>query len=105
MNGLYCALIFCASNLYLDLGVGYVDAVPPVPQWAIHKFGPGTYRRFDMNQVANPRGHVSIGHEWNGERSRVSLELRHESWIGTNADKGENAVWFNVRMFPFKPIK
>ena len=97
-----CFFIFCLSGLYLDAGIGVVDQVPPIPARIIEKFGPMTYYKYDFNYTPNPRGHIAIGHEWNLPRVRTSLEVRHESWLGTTADVGEESVWLNVRILPFK---
>jgi len=98
------ALSGCA-NLYVEGAVGVVDNLPPVPQWAKDKFGPDANYKYDPDAVANPRGRVALGVEWNAPRSRFSMEVRHESWVGVTADKGEESVWAAVRIFPFRPGK
>lgn len=101
MNG--CILLFCLSQVYIEGGVGYVEKPHAIPQWAIEKFGLDTQWKYDSNHVANPRGKLAIGHQWElSSRTTVDISLRHESWIGTTADYGQNSVFLSVRSFPFK---
>ncbi len=97
-----CLAILCLSGLYLEGGVGYIEPTPKPPEYAIRKFGPDAIWRYDANQAANPMGRVAVGHEWQLTKIRWSLELRHESWIGTTADHGQNSVWVSVRYTPWR---
>ena len=104
-----CLLLFCLSGLYVDGGVGYVD-VPRnnVKQYTFQLDGkpPLTVvsgaRMHDYNVAANPMGRIAIGHEWNpSSHARISLELRHESWLATGKDRGTNSAWASVRVLPW----
>jgi hypothetical protein len=98
-----CALFFCLSSLYVELGAGYVIPTPAPPPSAVAIYGPGVVWKYDANHAANPMGRLAIGHEWEpSSRVRVSFELRHESWIATTADHGQNSAWVSVRMRPFR---
>jgi hypothetical protein len=98
-----CIALFCLSGLYLELGLGYVDPLLPPPAHIIQKLGPGAYYLYDFNNAPNPRGQLSIGHEWNpSNKVRVSMELRHNSWLATTADKGENSAWLSLRLRPWQ---
>lgn len=98
-----CLLLLCLSGLYVEGGVGVFDQPPKPPQWAFAKYGPDAHWKYDANEAANPRGRISVGHEWEvGAKWRFQLELRHESWIGTSADYGQNSAWGSVRYRPFR---
>jgi hypothetical protein len=98
-----CTLLACLSGLYIELGAGYVAPTPAPPPSAVAKFGPDVTWKYDANHAANPMGRLAIGHEWEpSSRVRVSFELRHESWIATTADHGQNSAWVSVRMRPFR---
>ena len=89
-----CILTLCLANLYVEAAVGYVAPVPSPP--------PARVWHFDANYHANPKGRFAIGHEWNPDpKIRVSLDVRHESWLGTLKDFGENSVWASVRYRPW----
>lgn len=95
------ALTACATEplgAYVEGGVGVVRGLGPVPAWA----GPGASRKYDFNVVANPRGHVAVGYEWEGKKTVTYLEVRHESWLGTNSDSGEESVWAGGRWYPWR---
>lgn len=97
-----CILI-CLANLYVETGIGYIAKQPQIPAWAVEMYGPQVERVYDPNKTANPMGRLAIGHEWQpGRKVRISFELRHESWIGTNADHGQNSAWASVRVNPFR---
>lgn len=96
-------VMFCLANLFLEVGTGYVLPQPPVPAWAIEKYGPDAHLRYDANDAANPMGRLSVGYEANvSPRLRLTLEIRHESWIGTKSDKGQNSAWFSMRIMPWR---
>ena len=98
-----CTLLACLSGLYIELGAGYVAPTPVPPPSAVAKFGPDVTWKYDANHAANPMGRLAIGHEWGpSSRVRVSFELRHESWIATTADHGQNSVWVSARIFPLR---
>ena len=98
-----CLTLFCLSGLYIELGAGYIRGLPPPPPRIIEKYGPNVIYLYDFNTTRNPRGQLSLGYEWNpSNRVRVSMELRHNSWIGTNADKGENGAWMSLRLRPWQ---
>ena len=98
-----CLAILCLSSLYLEGGVGYIASAPAPPEWAYKRFGKDVTWKYDANQTANPMGRLAVGHEWNpSPKVRLSLELRHESWIGTGADHGQNGVWGSVRVLPWR---
>lgn len=94
-----CLALLC--GLYLELGAGYVAPTPPPTERMIHAHGPATYWLYDANRTANPMGRVQIGYEADlAPRWRVDLSLRHESWVGTGYDHGQNSAWFAVRWRP-----
>lgn len=96
-----CTGLLC--GLYFELAAGYIPNLPRPPEWAKEKFGPDVHYKYDFNSTANPRGRLSFGYEWNpSARTRISLEFRHESWIGTQADKGQNGIWISARGFPWR---
>lgn len=98
-----CAFLLCLSGLFLEGGVGYVAPTPSPPAWAFQKFGPDATWRYDANHAANPMGRLSVGHEWNpSPKVRISFEIRHESWIATTADHGQNSAWASVRVLPWR---
>lgn len=86
--------LLCLAGLYVEGAVGYVNPMGPLPKGVLFKFEP--------NHVANPMGRIAIGHEWESGKFRYSLEIRHESWIGTTADVGLESAWVEVRWRPFK---
>ena len=95
-------MIDLIASLYFEIGAGYVRDLGPVPQEITAKLGPSAYRKYDFNRVANPRGHVAVGIEHDMGQVSVSLSLRHESWIGSVADSGEESAWVNVRIKPWR---
>jgi len=95
-----CAVIFCLANIYLEGAVGYVEPTPSPP---VHIQKINGLWKYDANYAANPMGRIAVGHEWNpSSKVRVDLELRHESWIGTTADHGQNSAWMSVRVLPWR---
>lgn len=89
-----CLLLLCLSGLYFEGGAGYVFSPPEPP--------PKRRLMFEPNHVANPMGRIAFGHEWNpSPRARISIELRHESWLGTTRDVGLNSAWASVRVLPW----
>ncbi len=98
-----CAILFCLAGLYLEGGVGIFDHPPDPPAWAQAKYNGNAIWKYDANHTANPRGRIAVGHEWEpSPKWRINLELRHESWIGTTADYGQNSVWVSGRVYPWK---
>lgn len=97
-----CFLLLCLSGLYAEGGVGYVFNAHHSDQVLHHRWGPAGYWRFDANETANPMGRLAVGHEWNPKPQwRISVEVRHESWIGTTLDNGQNSAWVSVRWKPW----
>jgi hypothetical protein len=95
--------MFCLANLYVEGAVGYVDPTPTPPIEIVRKMGPMALWKYDANYAANPMGRLAVGHEWNpSAKVRVDLEIRHESWLGTTADHGQNSIWFSTRILPFR---
>lgn len=86
--------ILCLAGLYVEGAVGYVSPMGPPPKNLRWKYEP--------NFTANPMGRIAIGHEWEAGKFRYSLEIRHESWIGTFGDRGMESAWVEVRWRPFK---
>lgn len=86
--------LLCLSGLYVEAAAGYVSPLDRPP--------PGQRFKFEPNHVANPMGRVAIGHEWESGKFRISVELRHESWIATTKDRGQESAWAAVRWRPFK---
>lgn len=101
-----CILI-CLAGLYMEAGIGVLDK--PSNELTAYMLDAGRpivlyhgIEPYDLNVARNPRGRISIGHEWNlSPRYRVSFELRHESWIGTKRDRGNNGAWTSVRYLPW----
>ncbi len=104
-----CLLLLCLSGLYIEGGIGYVDL--PSSNIQTYSFAQvnkpplvlvSGARMHDYNTTANPMGRVALGHEWNpSPHARISLELRHESWVGTGKDYGTNSAWASVRVLPW----
>lgn len=97
-------LIFCLSGLYAEVGAGYVpDPGVPVAKYLAQdgRQAYATFYRLDMLGVSNPRGRVAIGYELDLGKFRFDLQLRHESWIGTTTDRGEESIWGSLRVRPF----
>jgi hypothetical protein len=92
-----CTAILCLSGLFVEGAAGYV--LPPMRTDRPEPFHHD--RRYDMNRTSNPMGSFSLGHEWNSTKWRVTVELRHESWLGTRQDKGLNGAWTSIRYRPF----
>lgn len=94
--------ILCLAGLFVEGAVGYVKPTPHPPAYAIAAHGIHAMWRFDANEAANPMGRIAIGHEWEADKVLVSLELRHESWLGTGKDHGQDSAWVSVRWRPFR---
>lgn len=98
-----CFLLFCLSNVYLEAGVGYIQPTPAPPAAELAKLGSDILWKYDANFSANPMARLAVGHEWNpSPQFRISLELRHESWLATTADHGQNSAWVSARVLPWR---
>lgn len=105
-----CLLLVCLSNLYFNIGIGYADtpsshiqAWKYQPEHAPAVIGFTGVRPYDLNLAANPMARVSFGHEWEPSvKVRISLEVSHESWLGTGKDKGLNSAWVSLKTFPWR---
>lgn len=90
-----CLILLCLSNVYIEGAIGYVKP----PTWNTTT----TYKTYDVNHAANPRGRIAVGQEWApSPKVRVAFELRHESWIGTTKDHGMNSAWVSARVYPWR---
>jgi hypothetical protein len=95
-----CAAILCLSGLFIEGSAGYID-LPKAKQMEWYGQTYRYSRKYDMNHTSNPMGNLAIGHEWDTPKWRVSIELRHDSWLGTGKDRGMNGAWTSVRYKPF----
>lgn len=88
-------ILLCLANLYVETGIGYIHDLGPIPAQY-------SYRKYDYNQTKNPRAVIAIGHEWQiSRKATLNMEIRHESWVATKADTGENGAWLSLRVMPW----
>lgn len=58
------------------------------------------YHHYDINDVRNPYGALSIGYDWRWRAVVIDLQLQHQSSLEVN-DHGQNSLRLNVRWYPF----
>jgi len=92
--------LLCLSGIFVEGAIGYVQPIPDAQSYSKH--GERRVWHYDPQEAANPMGRITVGHEWETGKFRISLELRHESWIGTSHDYGQNSAWGSVRWRPFR---
>jgi hypothetical protein len=115
------ALFFLASavkadGFYIESGLAALDHGDRVTYKTYEAIGSGmnqdgvygyyfhvavpNYLHYDLNEVHNPYGALSIGYDWKWRAVRIDFQLQHQSSIKVN-DHGQNSIRLNVRWYPF----
>lgn len=91
--------LLCLCHFYIQGGLAYVL---PHESAADYTGRAGAYWTYDRNHTANPLGQLQLGYAVDHKRWRVDLYTRHESFVMSTSDRGENSLGLSVRYQLFK---
>lgn len=76
------------------------SSINGIPHYTTETITATNYRHYDINDVRNPYGALSMGYDWRWRIIVIDLQLQHQSSIAAG-DHGQNTLRLNVRWYPF----
>jgi hypothetical protein len=97
---LYCTYLKAGLAYELERGAAKEPTYATVND-EVYRFN--GYHEYDPNKYANPLGTVEMGTEWTiSARFEVDVYYRHQSFLGTTKDMGQDMFGVAMKGYLFK---